>query len=104
MTRSNFEGATLMRDCLRQLNEHILDASREAAKLYLDTYEKTLEAIASFHDEAASQTDVEMLATATKAQATLIRTVAERQVATCRELLDAHEVSGSPPPWPPMRD
>jgi hypothetical protein len=89
---------------LRQLNEHVLDASREAAKLYLDTYEKALESIASFHDEAASQTDVEMLATATKAQATLIRTVAERQVATCRELLNGQEVSGSPPAWPPMRD
>jgi hypothetical protein len=97
-TTSQFPSATLPRDFARQLNEHIVDAGREVARLCLDTYEKMLESIATYHDRAASETDVEQIATATKAQAKLIRDVAERQVATGRELLKMG--NGSSPAWP----
>ena len=82
-----FDTPTLTTERLGQLNEQILDANRAAAKLLLDVYESTLESIASYQDQAASQTDVEWIATAAKAQARFVRDLAKRHVSMGRELL-----------------
>jgi hypothetical protein len=70
-----------------QLNEQILDATRAAAEMFLDMYEKTLESVASCQEQAASQTDVDWIATAAAAQARFTRDVAKHQVSVGRELL-----------------
>jgi hypothetical protein len=69
-----------------QLNEQILDATRETAKLFLDAYEMTLDSIASYQEQAASQTDVDWIATAASAQARFTREVAKHHVSVGREL------------------
>jgi hypothetical protein len=70
------------------LTEQLLDMGREAAKLWLDGYEQALGSIASAHEQAAGQTNVDWLATAARTQAKALREIATRQVALGRELLD----------------
>jgi hypothetical protein len=70
-----------------ELNEQLLDANREAARLCLEVYEQTLESLASFHEEAAKETDVEWIATAARAQARFTRELAKRHVEMGRQLL-----------------
>jgi hypothetical protein len=70
------------------VTDQLLDMGRESAKLWLDVYEQALESIASSHEQAATQTDVECLATAARLQAKVLREMATRQVAMVRELLD----------------
>ena len=82
-----YDSATLTPERLGQLNEQILDANRAAAKLFLDVCEKTLESVVSYQEQAASQTDVDWIATAAKAQARFVRDLAKRHVTVGRELL-----------------
>jgi hypothetical protein len=70
-----------------ELNEQLLEAKREAARLVIDVYEKTLESLAAFHEEAADRTDVDWIATANRAQARLTRELAKRHGEMGRELL-----------------
>jgi hypothetical protein len=72
---------------LGQINEQILDANRAAAKLFLDVCEKTFESVASYQEQAASQTGVDWIATAAKAQARFTRELGNHQVSVGRELL-----------------
>jgi hypothetical protein len=72
---------------LGQFGEQILEANREAVRLCLDAYEEALEQIASYQEQAASQTDIEWIATAAKAQARFTRELAKRQVSVGREFL-----------------
>jgi hypothetical protein len=68
--------------------EDFLDMGRDAAKLWLDACEQTLEAIAGSQEQAATQTDIEWLATAARTQAKWVREIATRHVAVSRELLN----------------
>ena len=79
---------TLTPERLGQLNEQILDANRAAAKLFLDVCEKTLESVVSYQEQAASQTDIDWIATAAKAQARFTRELVNRHISMGRELLD----------------
>ncbi|MDX6657773.1 MAG: hypothetical protein QOH62_2566 [Solirubrobacteraceae bacterium] len=72
---------------LGQFNEQILDATRAAAEMVLDMYEKTLDSIASYQEQAASQAEVDWIATAAAAQARFTRDVAKHHVSVGRELL-----------------
>lgn len=85
-TSGQYPSATPPTEVLGQLNEQILEANRAAAKLFLEVYEKTLESIVSYQEEAANQTDVEWIAAAAEAQARFTRELAN-QVAAGRELL-----------------
>ena len=71
-----------------RLTDDFLKLGREAAKLWLDAYEQALDTIAGSHEQLASQTDVEWLATAVRTQAKLLREIGTRQVTLGRELLD----------------
>jgi hypothetical protein len=84
---SPYSAATLTPERLGELNEQILDANRAAANLFLEVYEKTLESIAVYQEEAASQTDVDWIATAARAQARFTRELAKHQVSVGRDLL-----------------
>ena len=86
-TSAQYQSAMLTPERLGQLNDQIFDANRAAAKVFLDAYEKTLESIASYQEQAASQTDVEWIATAARTQARFVRELAKRHVSMGRELL-----------------
>ena len=80
--------AALFGSPFASFTEDFLDMGRDAAKLWLDACAQALEAIAGSHEQAATQTDIEWLATAARTQAKWVREVATRQVALSRELLD----------------
>ena len=72
---------------LRQFVEQIRDAGREASRFCLDAYETMLGSIASFQEQAASQTDVDWIAQVANAQARFTRELAKQQVSLARLLL-----------------
>lgn len=82
-----FPPTALTPEGLGELNEQILDASRATANLFLDMCETTAESIASYQEQAASQTEVDWIAKAARAQAKLTRELAKRQISIGRELL-----------------
>jgi hypothetical protein len=82
-----FDSAALTPERFGQLNEQMLDASRAAAKLFLEVYENTLESIATYQEQAATQTELDWFASAAMAQAKLTRELAKHQVSMGRELL-----------------
>ena len=84
-TTKNQTEATTER--IRDLNEQILDASKKAGNVYLDAYEKTLESIADYQENAAKQTEVEWLSTVVEGQARFTRELTKLYVSTGRELL-----------------
>jgi hypothetical protein len=84
---TQYFSSTLTPERLGQLNEQILEANRATAKLFLDMCEKTLESVASYQEQAASQTEVDWIATAAKAQARFTRELANSQISMGRELL-----------------
>jgi hypothetical protein len=71
-----------------KLNDQVVDATRQAAKFWLDLYEQALESMASYQEQAASRTDIEWLSTAAETQAKLLREFAAQHVAAARGLLD----------------
>jgi hypothetical protein len=83
-SKNQTEAAT---ERIRDLNERILDAGKEAGNAYLDAYEKTLKSIADYQETAAKQSDVEWVSTIVDAQARFTRDLTELYVSTGRELL-----------------
>jgi hypothetical protein len=69
------------------LNEQLIEANREAARLIIDVYEQTMESLAEFHEQAADHTDVDWIATAARAQARFTRELAKRHAEIGRDLL-----------------
>jgi hypothetical protein len=84
-TSKNQTEATTER--IRDLNERILDAGKQAGGAYLDAYERTLESIADYQENVAKQTDVEWISTVVDAQARFTRELTKLYVSTGRELL-----------------
>jgi hypothetical protein len=74
-------------DRIRDLNERILSAGKQAGGAYLDAYEKTLQSIADYQEQVAKQTDVEWVSTIVDAQARFTRELTKLYVSTGRELL-----------------
>ena len=74
-------------DRIRELNERILEAARNAGHAYLDAYEKTLESIAGYQEQVAKQTDVDWISTVVDAQARFTRDLAKVYVSAGREFL-----------------
>jgi hypothetical protein len=88
MAMTDDASAMLFASPFGKLSDQFLEANREAAKLWLDLYEQALESIASYHEQAASRTDVEWIATAAETHAKFLREIATQQVSMARELLD----------------
>jgi hypothetical protein len=82
--RNTAEAAT---ERIRDLNEQIVDAAKKAGGAYLQAYEKALESIADFQQNAAKQTDIEWVSTVVDAQARFTRELAKLYVSAGRELL-----------------
>ena len=84
-TTKNQTEATTER--IRDLNEQILDAGKQAGGAYLDAYEKALQSIADYQEQVAKQTDVEWVSTVVDAQARFTRELTKLYVNTGRDLL-----------------
>jgi hypothetical protein len=72
---------------IRDLNEQIVDAAKKAGGAYLQAYEKALESIADYQQNAARHTDIEWVSTVVDAQARFTRELAKLYVSAGRELL-----------------
>jgi len=84
-TTKNQSEATTER--IRDLNERIVAASKQAGGAYLDAYEKTLESIADYQENAAKSTEVDWISHVVDAQARFTRELTKLYVNTGRELL-----------------
>jgi hypothetical protein len=74
-------------DRIRELNERIIEAAREAGSNYLDAYERALGAIVGYQEELAKATPVEWIQRAIEGQATFTREVGDLYTSTAREML-----------------
>jgi hypothetical protein len=72
---------------IRDLNEQIVEAAKKAGGAYLQAYEKALESIADYQQNAAKHTDIEWVSTVVDAQARFTRELAKLYVSAGRELL-----------------
>lgn len=71
----------------QEAGERLLDTSRKASGVYLDTYEKTVKTVADFEERVAGASQNDGLASMFHAHADLSREVAKVQVSAARELL-----------------
>lgn len=74
-------------DRIRDLNERILESSKNAGNTYLDIYEKTLASIADYQEKVGKQSEVELVTTIASAQASFTRDLAGAYVSAARSLL-----------------
>jgi hypothetical protein len=58
---------------ITDLNEQIVEAAKKAGGASLDAYERALESIAGYQEQAAKQSDVEWISTVIDAQAKFTR-------------------------------
>jgi hypothetical protein len=87
MATATTQNPTATTERIRDLNERILDAGKQAGGAYLDAYERTLESIADYQENVAKQTDVEWISTVVDAQARFTRELTKLYVSTGRDLL-----------------
>jgi uncharacterized Ntn-hydrolase superfamily protein len=90
MARNQNPGTDAVEDTverIRELNEQILDAGKNAGGAYLSAYEKALQSIADYQEQVAKQTDVEWVSTIVDAQARFTRELTKVFVSTGREFL-----------------
>jgi predicted ribonuclease toxin of YeeF-YezG toxin-antitoxin module len=81
------EAATETEQRVRELNERIIEASRQGGELYLDVYERTLKSIADLEERVAGASQIEWITTVANAQANFTRELAEAYARAGRELL-----------------
>jgi hypothetical protein len=86
-TTTNRNTAEAATERIRDLNEQIVDAAKKAGGAYLQAYEKALESIADYQQNAARHTDIEWVSTVVDAQARFTRELAKLYVSAGRELL-----------------
>ena len=72
---------------ITDLNEQIVDAAKKAGGASLDAYERALESIAGYQEQAVKQSDVEWISTVIDAQAKFTRELTKLYVGTGRDLL-----------------
>jgi hypothetical protein len=72
---------------IRDLNERIVDAGKQAGGAYLDVYEQTLTSIADYQENVAKPNEVEWVSTIVDAQARFTRELTKLYVNTGRDLL-----------------
>jgi hypothetical protein len=72
---------------IRDLNERILSAGKDAGQQYLDAYEQALESIASLQERVGKESDVAWVSAIVDAQAQFTREIAKLYVSMGRNLL-----------------
>jgi hypothetical protein len=71
---------------ITDLNQQIVEAAKNAGGVSLDAYERALESIAGYQEQASKQSDVEWISTVIDAQAKFTRELT-KLVGTGRDLL-----------------
>jgi len=71
----------------QELNERMLEASRQAGKTYLDSTEKTFYGLADLEVKLADATKNELFSTVANAHAEITREITGAYVSSVRELL-----------------
>jgi hypothetical protein len=71
---------------ITDLNEQIVEAAKKAGGMSLDAYERALESIAGYQEQASQHSDVEWISTVIDAQAKFTRELT-KLVGTGRDLL-----------------
>lgn len=72
---------------IRDLNERIIDSTKKAGGVYLDTYEKSLKSIADFQETVGGATGIEWVSAVANSQANFTRSIAEAYTSAAREVL-----------------
>lgn len=83
-TGFDLEAAT---ERIRELNERIVEASKQAGNTYVDAYEKTLKTIADLQERVGEASPADWVTTMTHAQADLLRNFAAAYANAARKAL-----------------
>jgi hypothetical protein len=73
---------------IRELNERIIDSSKQAGEVTLGAYAKTLENIAELQENLGKVSQLDWLTTFATAQANFTRDLAEAVTAAARKLVN----------------
>ncbi len=71
----------------QEAGERLVDTSRRAGNVYLDSYEKTMKTVADLQERVAASSQNEWITSMAVAQADFTRELARVQTQTARELL-----------------
>lgn len=74
-------------DKIREFNEKLLDAAKQASKVSLDAYEKSVASFVDFETKAAEATKIDWVTTLTKAQTSYILETNKAFTTAAREVL-----------------
>jgi hypothetical protein len=72
---------------IRDLNERFLDSAKQAGKVTLDAYEKSLQTLVDFEEKAANATQLDWVSTIAAAHAKFVQDVSAAYVNAAREML-----------------
>ena len=87
-SRSKTEGnVEQMADRIRELNERIIDSSKQAGEVTISAYAKLLENIAELQENVGKASQVDWITTFATAQANFTRDLAEAYTAAARKLV-----------------
>ena len=83
-TTDDFEQAG---ERVREYNDKAVDAGKKLSGTYVDSYEKFVLSLADAGQKAGESTNIEWLATATSAHASVTREIAKAHASAAREFL-----------------
>ena len=87
-SRSKTEGnVEQVADRIRELNERIIDSSKQAGEVTISAYAKLLENIAELQENVGKASQVDWITTFATAQANFTRDLAEAYTAAARKLV-----------------
>jgi hypothetical protein len=74
-------------DRMRELNDKVLNAAKQAGAVSLDTYEQTVNTMLDFSQKAADSTKVDWVSALAKSQASIISEFTNTYTKAARDLL-----------------
>jgi hypothetical protein len=74
-------------DRMRELNDKVLTAAKQAGAVSLDTYERTVNTMLDFSQKAADSTKVDWVSALAKSQASIISEFTNTYTKAARDLL-----------------
>jgi len=86
-TKSKASAGTSTTSKLSGLGDQLLGAGNKIGNLYIDSYEKSFEAVVGLQRKVASQAKIDSVQTVLDAQADLISGIGEASVAASRKIV-----------------
>ena len=72
---------------IRDLTERFIDSAKKAGNASLDTYEKSLQSLVDFQEQAAGASQLDWVTSIAQAHAKFVQDVSSAYVAAAREML-----------------